>query len=417
MKVVLKIFLKIFREYTKIIITASIIYGLSAFMIVSSTQLSLLEVISGSIMLAVVVSPIAWSVLKIMDIMDSLKARNATTQLKEREKGMNPVNEMKFAVLGPSGAGKTTLLACMAEEFERVSPGTIFPADSFTFGSLTNAYKSLKRDANNTSTRQFERSIEGTSMLREFLFHVIGHGAFLPVKFYDFPGGWIIPGDSNNKTVIDIVKASAVIVVAINTPYLMEMGGKYIDDGCAVDEIEWVIKRSLEGDESERLILFVPIKCEKYLETPEMRDNLHKSVKRAFNNTLMLTANPLYTNRLAMALLPVQTVGNAKFSRFKIAADGRIEREVYRKTDPNSRFSPKNVDQPMRYLMSFLLEQFARNKAKGSWYDKFLSFIFREGDLREVAEYIRSGIKSDNDLEAGFEIFCGRELIGFQSHR
>lgn len=94
----------------------------------------------------------------------------------KKEKGMNPVNEMKFAVLGPSGAGKTTLLACMAEEFERVSPGTIFPADSFTFGSLTNAYKSLKRDANNTSTctRQFERSIEGTSMLREFLFHVIG---------------------------------------------------------------------------------------------------------------------------------------------------------------------------------------------------------------------------------------------------
>ena len=62
-----------------------------------------------------------------------------------------------------------------------------------------------------------------------------------------------------------------------------------------------------------------------------------------------------------MALLPVQTVGNAKFMRFKIATDGRVEREVYRKTDPYSHFSPK-----------------------------FLSFIFREGDLREVAEYIRS---------------------------
>ena len=72
--------------------------------------------------------------------------------------------------------------------------------------------------------------------------------------------------------------------------------------------------------------------------------------------------------------------------------------------------------------MSFLLEQFAKNKEKGSWYDKFLSFIFREGDLKEVAEYIRSGIKSDNDLEGGspagtgIEIFCGRELIGFHSH-
>ena len=118
-----------------------------------------------------------------------------------------------------------------------------------------------------------------------------------------------------------------------------------------------------------------------------------------------------------MALLPVQTVGNAKFMRFKIAPDGRVEREVYRKPDPHSHFSPQNVDQPMRYLMSFLLAQFARSKEKGSWYEKFLSFIFREGDLREVAEYIRSGIKSDNDLSAGFEIFCGRELIGFPSGR
>ena len=334
----------------------------------------------------------------------------AITKVKEE---MIPVNEMNFAVLGPSGAGKTTLLACMAEEFERVSPGTIFPAESFTFSALSNAYKSLRRDANNSDSRQFERSIEGTSMLREFLFHVKGHRAYLPVRFYDFPGGWIIPGDSNNNTVIDIVKSSAVIVVAINTPYLMEFDGKYADDGCAVDEIEWVIKRSLEGDTSERLILFVPIKCEKYLETPDERDRLHKTIKRAFNSTLMLTSSPLYRDRLAMALLPVQTVGNAKFARFKFAPDGRVEREVYRKTDPHSRFSPKNVDQPMRYLMSFLLEQFARNKEKGSWYDKFLSFIFREGDLKEVAEYIRSGIKSDNDLEAGFEIFCGRELIGF----
>ena len=358
-----------------------------------------------------------WEILKIKPLLDQ-KTPAELKRLEEKEKEMKQVatNEMKFAVLGPSGSGKTTLLACMAEEFERVSPGTIFPADSETFGSLNRAYKSLKREADNGS-REFDRSIEGTSMLRSFLFHIIGKGTYLPVRFYDFPGGWMIPGDSNNKIVVDIVKSSAVIVVAINTPYLMEFDGKYIDDGCAVDEIEWVIKRALEGDASEHLILFVPIKCERYLRTQEDRDRLHKSVKNAFKNTLMLTSNPLYRDRLAMAMLPVQTVGNAEFRRFKLTSDGRVEREVYRKPDPNSKFSPKNADQPMRYLMSFLLEQFAQKKANGSWYEKFLSFIFREGDLKEVAEYIRSGIKSDNDLEAGFEIFCGRELIGLPVHR
>ena len=403
----------ILKEYARIITTAAIMYGLLAFMIISSTRMTLWEVISGSIMLAVAVSPIAWSVFKVID---ALKSQKKVASLKKHEKGMTSVNEMKFAVLGPSGAGKTTLLACMAEEFERVSPGTIFPADSSTFASLNKAYRSLKREADNPDKREFERSIEGTSMLREFLFHIVGKGAYLPVKFYDFPGGWIIPGDSNNQIVIDIVKGSAVIIVAINTPYLMEFDGKYIDEGCAVDEIEWVLKHGLEGDSNERLILFVPIKCEKYLATPEERDNLHKAVKKAFQNTLMLTANPLYRDRLAIALLPVKTVGNAEFRRFKLSKDGGVEREVYRKTDIHSSFSPVNVDQPMRYMMSFLLEQFARNKKNGSWYDKFLSFIFREGDLKEVAEYIRRDIKSDNDLSAGFEIFCGRDLIGFPSH-
>lgn len=359
---------------------------------------------------------ICWPLMYVGEALERWKQkRRLKKRLKKRERKMTSVNEMKFAVLGPSGAGKTTLLACMSEEFERVSPGIIFPADSSTFASLNKAYRSLKREADNPE-RYFERSIEGTSMLREFLFHIVGKGAYLPVRFYDFPGGWIIPGDSNNRIVIDIVKGSAVIIVAINTPYLMEFDGKYIDEGCAVDEIEWVLRRGLEGDSNERLILFVPIKCEKYLATPEERDNLHKAVKKAFQNTLMLTANPLYRDRLAIALLPVKTVGNAEFRRFKLSKDGGVEREVYRKTDIHSSFSPVNVDQPMRYMMSFLLEQFARNKKNGSWYDKFLSFIFREGDLKEVAEYIRRDIKSDNDLSAGFEIFCGRDLIGFPSH-
>lgn len=43
--------------------------------------------------------------------------------------------------------------------------------------------------------------------------------------------------------------------------------------------------------------------------------------------------------------------------------------------------------------------------------------LFREGDLREVAEYIRKDIKSDNDIESGFEIFCGRDLIGLPYRR
>ena len=324
-------------------------------------------------------------------------------------------NEMQFAVLGPSGAGKTTLLACMSEEFEEELPGTIFPADHDTFSTLNREYKSLKSEAN-SSNREFERGVKSTENLREYLFNIKGRRAVLPVRFYDFPGGWMNPSRSESKMVIDIIKNSAVLIVAINTPYLIEFDGKYMDQGCPADEIEWVLLKGLEDNEDkERLILFVPIKCERYLETREERENLSRCVKNAFDKTLKLTSQPLYRDKLAMAMLPVQTVGNAKFRRFKFGSDDRVEREIYKKGLEGKSFCPQNVDQPMRYMMSFLLTQFAENKKKRAWWRKMWGTLFREGDLKEVAEYIRKGIKSDNDIESGFEIFCGRDLIGLPS--
>ena len=111
-----------------------------------------------------------------------------------------------------------------------------------------------------------------------------------------------------------------------------------------------------------------------------------------------------------MALVPVQTVGNAQFSRFELTDDGRVKREVYLK-DASAGFHPVNVDQPMRYVMSFLLEQFANRKK--SWLENFLSAVFLREDLKEVAEYIREDIKTHEDRESGIAIFCGHHLLGF----
>ena len=323
-------------------------------------------------------------------------------------------DEMQFAILGPSGAGKTTLLACMSAEFEEELPGAIFPAEADTFTTLNNAYNSLMRAANDSSKREFDSgAISGTENVREFLFQIKGKRATLPVRFYDFPGGWISPYSPDNDFVLDITMNSAVIIVAISTPYLMEFDGKYADQGCSVEGIEWIIEEALRrNSDKDRLILFVPIKCERYMETAEDRSNMSRVIRKAFAHTLQLTSNPLYKNKIAMALIPVQTVGNAKFKRFKIDENDCVTGEVYRKDQDKKRFCPENVEQPIRYMMSFLLAQFVENKKRRSLWHKFWSTVFMEGNLTEIAEYIRKGIKTDNDPDAGIEIFCGRELIG-----
>lgn len=321
-------------------------------------------------------------------------------------------DEMQFAILGPSGAGKTTLLACMSAEFEEELPGAIFPAEADTFNILNKSYNALMHAASDPSKSEFENGISATENMRDFLFKIKGRRAELPVRFYDFPGGWMSPLSSYSEDIINIVINSAVIIVAINTPYIMELDGKYADYGCSADDIEWIIEKALSKDmDKDRLILFVPIKCEKYVETPEECDRMKRNIRKAFSRILVLSSEPLYRDKLAMALVPVQTVGNAKFRRFKINEDDVVEREVYRK-DTGKRFSPQNVEQPIRYMMSFLLAQFAASKKKRSLWKRFWSTLFMEGDLKEIAQYIRRGIKTDKDPDACIEIFSGRELIG-----
>ena len=67
-------------------------------------------------------------------------------------------------------------------------------------------------------------------------------------------------------------------------------------------------------------------------------------------------------------------------------------------------FKPKDADQPLRYAMSFLLNEFARDYNTSS-----LSRIFTRIDIRELGYFIRDGMKTEES--DGIKIYCGHELI------
>ncbi len=316
------------------------------------------------------------------------------------------VDELWFTALGPSGAGKTTLLACMHKRFEDLLPGSFYPADPKTFSTLSKAYKKLEEEANSPSV-EFGVALEGTGDLRQYAFAIKGRRKSVPVRFFDFPGGWMNPHDESQKEnyehVIDIVQKSMVIIAAINTPYIMEFNGRY-KDYAGIDEIEHVIKMSI-NNERDKLILFVPIKCERYTRSPKDRDNMLAKIKEVFSGTLKMSENPIYRDSLAIAILPIHTVGNAQFSRFEME-NGTIVREVYLK-NRSIKFTPKDADQPLRYAMSFLLEEF--KKSSSGFWGSFLDFVFSRDNMSEISNFIRDDIKAYKD---GFEIFCGHRLIG-----
>ena len=319
-------------------------------------------------------------------------------------------NELWFTVLGPSGCGKTTLLACMNEYFARVMNGAFMPENEATFKKLSEAYSRLRLEAeDNDREIIFSGGIEGTDTAHEYSFTLKGSRKNVRVRFFDFPGGWINPRNpeqsSHFEEVSEKASGSSVIMAVINSPYLMQYDGKY-KNYAGIDEMEYVIEKSLAESDEDKLIILVPVKCEKYLAKEKETGQLREAVKKAFSRTIKLASiSSPYYGKLAIALLPVKTMGNVQLSRFEVKEGEPLQ--VFRKIT-GSRFMPEDTDQPLRYAMSFLLEQYKKINSRSKLNAAF-NFVFGMGNPDKTIASIREGI-SENI--SGSEIISGRELIG-----
>lgn len=320
-------------------------------------------------------------------------------------------NELCFTALGPRGSGKTTLLASIYKEFESKRPGTFYPSsgDERTFSVLNKAYQDLKEMANTPSGEKIERLVEHTTELREYVFTLLGNKKN-SVHFFDFPGGWLNSESENYNRVIDIIKRSMVVLVAVNTPYIMEENGKFIEKA-GIDKIQRCLLAGIQEDSNDKLILLVPIKCEKYTHTLEDSKVMRNKIMDAFSGMftkmmLSISSNPKRKKSLAVALLPVHTVGNMQVEKFLKDEDERLVGIKLQKT--GEKFSPKDIDQPMRFVMSFLINQYKSQSNK--YWQKLLGTIFPSDKrkLEELVNFIKDDMRIDDD---NFEIYCGKELI------
>ena len=345
----------------------------------------------------------------------------------------------QITVLGPSSAGKTTLISSLYHNLKQRLPKEI--KDIEHCDSLEGEYEKLAQSSRNPDHVVLlkEEGLQGTKEAKTYKFSLNDQGESLNVDFYDYVGGWVTGKDfkkseqavTDYHKVVAAVKAADVVLVVINTPYLMDAPDrKGVDQAnnelCAIKCIEDILKEGLKPDnkDRERLVVFVPLKCEKWMETPELRKDLTNRVKALFDSTLKLGDNPDYKikgrNPFAMLLLPVQTMGNMVFSTFRkdypvdegesVSAKPtertlKIVEETYAKK-AGSAFNPQNVDLLANYILSFLLRQ-----RENFWTLLRRHIPFVQKGLDGVAKTIRSGLKFEHESERGVEICCGRELL------
>ena len=183
--------------------------------------------------------------------------------------------------------------------------------------------KTLLVDDSKTSsftTHSLQFEIPGTSnnMTREFK---DANGEFYESRArYDTHGGAPI----SKEQIIDAVKEADVYVIAIDTPYLMEAvnpGNELCDESINmaynhVDDIHSYLTYIDDKDGADaKLVLFVPIKCEKWVHRGEA-DKVTQRIKDVYKTVFKALDD--YKN-LQVDIIPVETVGAIEFKEHQTA--------------------------------------------------------------------------------------------------
>jgi hypothetical protein len=272
-------------------------------------------------------------------------------------------------------------------------------------------------------------TIEGTTDTKEYAFE-LAHmrcDARLGIVFEDYPGTWLRYAA---RTVEDIVRRSRVVLVAIDTPALMEMPDHHYTEVHSPNQVADTLVRLVmpgnasAGDEQQDfLILFVAMKCERWMTAGQGRQVLEK-----FAATYRKALRVMQARMIDVAFLPIQTLGSVAFDHYEDVDDEMVP--VYTKRSDAS-YSPIDCDQPLRYALGHMfgnlqeqaagerdtkMQEIANRRLRsrvGFWFknlfgkdharNELVQWQSRTQLLLDEAERFSTGRR--HDPKAGFEFF------------
>ena len=274
-----------------------------------------------------------------------------------------------------------------------------------------------------------------------------GTNKTMNIEFKDSAGEFFDHGGKHSQETLDYLKDCDVFVIVVDTPYLMQ------SDAIAcvanvTDSIHSFISSIDEysGDkQGAKLVLFVPMKCEKWIHEGKIED-----VKKRIHDLYAPTISHLQKrNNTEVSIIPVQTAGNIAFSEMRKAytvatATGNIihcskvtdkiviksngdmyslrEGDVlnpdmkavfkfdnesldierpsawFHHTNPTPKYAPKHCEQIALHILRFMFNK-ARNNQSTSWFSQFFRNIFGRITLNDlnntIVEMTNSGLIKD----------------------
>lgn len=336
---------------------------------------------------------------------------------------------MQVCMMGAKGVGKTSVLTSMFHDLNAVNADAnlqLLPqedpktGDSFTQAAINERFDELQRMFHNAIPGKpiTESGIAASFDVREyyFVFGVKGRKPELELQIRDFPGEYI---KDKPQEVMDYIRESTAVLVAVDTPHLMECDGQFCEAKNSVSQITDLFKMALDGQQDEKLVLFVPLKCEKYSRDGNMQ-NVTQAVEQAYADLIGFIKSGK-GGRVVCAITPILTVGDVVFKEFlqengkvkTVGTEGLPAKAVYVYANGVPGYHPHYCEQPLCYLLSFVSRLYERRKedTSGSIFKK-LSAIFKLFPedptlLLEINRFCRKMVR-DQD---GFKLLTGQGLI------
>lgn len=348
---------------------------------------------------------------------------------------------IKVMMFGGRRSGKTSILASMQRCFENVFGGKtnlVLSVAGSTMDTLEEKYNECTGYFNG-SEREVVMDDHPSDQMKTYTLNIGMHNkkGKIALDFIDYPGEWLMKGhNAEFKQLEQTMKKCNIVMITVDTVHLMEKAktskgdsvGMYNDYRNYCFRISQMIKTQFlvddENNKFPKMIMFVPLKCEKYYNAGQMnlvRERIHTAYKDLFN----FVGYEDNKSKYEVIITPILTLGeDVEFSRFEINENGDIDVDketglpvkplyAFKKPINECIYKPRFCEQPLLYSLAYLLNLthtiMNAKRKHANWIEKIIQFVFEWfGNLAVAEDFLseEETIKKrlHKDMKDGYEI-------------
>lgn len=322
--------------------------------------------------------------------------------------------DINVLMMGGRRAGKTSVLAAMDQCCNELLASVPKLSVSCTDGGVNLTLK--KNELEHYFSQRYMKNMMFTADVNPsvtpdtytYEVNVNNRDSGYTLNFMDFPGEWLKQSEHESE-LQQMVDMSQIIIITIDTPHMVEningttKVGEFHSEFNRVPEITRFFKNAFQNSKQERMVLFVPLKCEKYYYRNKM-NFVRETLKKGYSDLLAFFNNDEIKELCTVGIVPIITIGGAEF--FKFNDNGYAGIYSYVEDLSLRKYNPKYCEQPLFFTLNYLIKIAERNKKQewkiSRWFKETFGNAAKLADLIDCKETLEKLIETNS--EKGFEI-------------